>query len=341
MSTSDAETTALLTSQPGLDRSESSPATVSHPTIFKHKYQSTQVSIPGAENIPKPESITGPESIPDSGKQKSNDNLDATDIESKSPYRYLNVKEMTELDQRNLKGRLTNEYFHITSSHSKLIQHVIQSLNDQNVTPKKLCTVLMNLNAFPVQKHTTAPKPLLADNLDKIREAEDVDEVFFILHSYGSFFDCHVIRHIVNSKLCTDEDRKELKKYEDELTSYCQRTIFECPHIESLDPKFHSFVMKVDDIVLDSLEMKAIDAFRVDLAKALGLEPHTLHLCSVEKGCVQLTFQIPPCVVDLVSPLSTEQQFALKKLGVLTLNCGDYVFDFSEIKVCAILILCD
>lgn len=255
------------------------------------------------------------------------DHFGTADIKSKFSYKFLDLNKLTDLEQRDLKGRLTNDYMRITSKYSNLVQHVIQSLSDRMVSPKKLCMVLMNLSAFPVQKHEPAAKPLLEDNMDNIRNAEDVDDVFYILRSYGSFFDCHVVKHIVNSRLCTESDRKELEKYENELTRYCQRNIFEVPHIATMNPDFRKFVMKVDDVVLKSLEMKAIDAFRVKLAEACSLEPYTLHLCSVDKGCVQLIFQIPPCVVNLVFPLTTEQQLTLKKLGVIRLECGDYVID--------------
>ena len=83
--------------------------------------------------------------------------------------------------------------------------------------------------------------------------------------------------------------------------------------------------MKVDDVVLKSWEMKAIDAFRVKLAEACGLEGHTLRLCSVEMGCLELTFQVPPCVVDSLLPFTAEQKQRLKDLGVLKLTrsgCG-------------------
>ena len=324
MSTSDThdQIVAQHTSE-RLDRSDSSPAAVPINTITI-KRTSTQVNIPDFQ---------GDLMAKQNGQQNYDDLFDASSVELRSPYENLDFKKMTDDDQQSLMGRLTRDYKCITGSYSKLILYVIQSLKTQAVTPKQLSTVLMNLSAFPVQKHKPAALPLLTDNLETIRESENVDDVFYILRSYGSFFDCHVIKHIVHSSLCTDEDREELQKYENELDVYCRRSVFECPHIESLDPKFQSFVMKVDDVVLNSLEMKAIHAFRVELAEACGLEPHTLRLCSVEEGCLQLTFQIPPCVVDFVCPLTADQQLALKGLGVLKLVCGDYVFDSSQFKV--------
>lgn len=312
VSTSEAEMATFHTL--GLDRSESSPAAVSSATAVENS--STQVGTPECDPPAKPKS------------QETQDGLLDVSIDHITSYKFLDLKEMTDLEKRTLKGRLTNDYKRITDHYSKLNQHVILSLKKRAVSPKQLSGVLMNLSAFRVQKHDVSS--LLADRLDEIRDAESVDDVFYIWRPYGSFFDCHVIKHIVNSNLCTDSDREVLEKYQKDLDSYCQRSVFECPHIANPDPKFQTFVMKVDDVVLKSSEMKAIDAFRVELAEACGLEGHTLHLCSVEEGCLQLTFQIPPSVVDLLFPLTAEQKVALKGLGIMKLTCGDsWVHDFT------------
>ena len=266
---------------------------------------------PDSEQPPKPDQ--------ESPAHSSDVPLDSSQLEHKSSYKYLDLKGMSELEQRTLKGRLTNDYKRITCLYSNLNQHIIQSLKDRAISPKQLSRVLMNLSAFRVQK--SDHRPLLANDLDNIRDAEEVEDAFYILRSYGSFFDFHVVKHIVDSTLCTDDDREELEKYKDELDKYCRRSVFECPHIDNPDPKFQTFVMKVDDVVLKSWEMKALDAFRVELAEALGLEGHTLQLCSVEMGCLELTLQVPPCVVESLLPLTSEQKLTLKNLGVSKLTC--------------------
>ena len=236
-------------------------------------------------------------------------------------FKFLDVENMSEIEKNSLIGRLTNDYMRIAVHYSELNQHVIRSLKDRVVTPKQLSRVLMNFSAFRVQKGNV--KPLLAHHLDEIRNTEDIDDVFYILRSYGSFFDCHVLRHIVKSDLCTDDDRTELQKYEKELDVYCQRSVYECPHVANSDSQFSKFVLKVDDEVLKSFELKAVNAFRVKLAEAFDLEPHTLRLCSVEDGCIQLTFQIPHFVVDSIFPITAEQEEVLRGLGVTTLMCGE------------------
>ena len=69
--------------------------------------------------------------------------------------------------------------------------------------------------------------------------------------------------------------------------------------------------------------------FQAKIAMSLGLEVHTLIVCSVEAGCVKLTFQIPKFVAKAIFPLSSEVRYSLKLLGVLKVACGDFDYDFG------------
>ena len=254
-------------------------------------------------------------------------------------FPYLNTKSLTEDERRTLCGRLTNEYKRITGSYATLNQGIRNSLQMRCVTPSQLASVLMDLSAFPL-KIKDSSKPLLEDCLDKVEAAKSIHEVFKILRPYGSFFDCHIVKHIVNSELCTDEDRGKLHKYISELENYCQRNVFECPHFASSDAKFPKLMIKVDDLVSTNFTMKALDAFSADVAEILELSRHTLRVCSVDEGCIQLTYQIAQSVVDKIFPLTPKQEKALKSLGLSSLTCDQmWEYDLSasqaqKSKVC-------
>ena len=249
--------------------------------------------------------------------------------EQTATFEYLDVKNLTEIEKDTLIARLAIDYKNIVGQYSKLNQHIIQSLKERSIGTKELSMVLMYLHAFHVQRHNV--KPLLADCIDEI-ESKDIDGAFCILRSYGSFFDYFVLKHIVDSPLCTDGDKRELQEYENVLKDYCQRSIFECPSvINPTQGKYlQSFVLKVDESVFDSYEMKALNEFRVEVAGTFGLKAHTLFLSSVEKGCLQLTFQIPHFIVDILFPITTKQQLMLRNLGVARITCGDHDIDLQN-----------
>ena len=234
---------------------------------------------------------------------------------------------MSEDEKAQLKDQLSKAYEDITDQYNTLTMDIVSSLNDQGITPKELSFKLMNLNTFSTRS-TKLNFPLLQDKLDEIRQQETVEDAFFILRSYGSFFDCYILRHIVKH-LGTKSDKDKLAQYERELRKYCQRSIFECPRFSSSDSHHASLVMKVDEIVFESYSLNALDRFRVYSAQVLCLENHTLLLYTVEKGCVQLTFQVPQFAVEAIFSLSAEQRMNLKRLGVITLSCDHHSLDIA------------
>ena len=292
------------------------------------------VSTAAQRSISVGENMHPSTSDPHLEQQFSSDHSDDSDFEPKQynamekySYPCLNTNDMSESERSSLRGRLTNDYRRINSEYSRFCRSIRKSLRDREITPQELAEVLMELNAFSLRVHDQNMH-LLGARLDEIEKAESVNHVFKILHPYGSFFDCYIIKHVVHSHLCTDDDREKLKKYLEKLEEYCQRSIFECPHFATpeQDPKFRTLVMKMDDDISSSFTMKALEAFRDQLATALHLEGHTLHLCSVENGCFQLVFQIPDFVKAATFPLSSEQKKLLIKLNIKRVECDGNQF---------------
>ena len=84
--------------------------------------------------------------------------------------------------------------------------------------------------------------------------------------------------------------------------------------------------MKVDS-QYDNYTVTEIEEFRRKLIKLLRVSSQgILRLCQVDKGCVQLTFQMPLFVQQEIFPLSGEQERSLAAMGVVRLTCGEYQF---------------
>lgn len=252
-----------------------------------------------------------------------------------SDYPLLDAKQLTKDQKEELEARLTIEYENITDLYSELTEQIISSLVIRNVTPKDLAIVLMNLNAYTVVKDDNPKQPLLRDCLDKIREASSLNDAFYTLHPYGSFFDCHIISRIVNSNLCTNDDRDKLNQYTKRLDDYCKRNIFECPCLVNSDVDSDlpncKLALKVGNIVSSSFTGNALTKFQAKIAMSLGIEVHTLIVRSVEAGCVKLTFQIPRFVAEAIFPLPSEVISSLKLLGVMNVVCEGFAdYDLSS-----------
>ena len=88
--------------------------------------------------------------------------------------------------------------------------------------------------------------------------------------------------------------------------------------------------MKVDS-QYDNYTVEEIKGFCNKLSDVLQVSSQgVLRLCRVEKGCFQLTFQLPSFMQQEIFPLSREQKITLEAEGVIKLTCGEYRFPDDE-----------
>ena len=92
----------------------------------------------------------------------------------------------------------------------------------------------------------------------------------------------------------------------------------------------HADIFVKIDSRYENYTLAEIVDFSQELSNLLGLSSKgVLRLCWVQKGCFQLTFQIPLFVKEEIFPLSSEQERALAAEGVIRLTCGKYQFQVS------------
>ena len=198
------------------------------------------------------------------------------------------------------------------------------SLIYQEVPVKMLARVLRDLRAF---QPSECDSPLLRDRFDAIKAAEDIDDVFDILAEYVSFFSFHITEHIVEN-LGTKDDKKLLAEYKAELEEYCKRNIFECPSYSTPKLGVANLVMKVEGI--EKYNLKHLAELISHVSKVLSVSQHTLQLCSVEKGCVQLNFQTPHFVKESIFPLTAEQREAFAQRAIILVMCEGWTYKVSQ-----------
>ena len=143
-----------------------------------------------------------------------------------SSFPYLKESGLTPQQQEGLSIRLCVESEDIIRKFWRLHSRVYESLRQQNVPVDRLVAHLLLLDAFePVSK--SSQKPLLQTS-QELQNAESIEKVLCIIKDYFSFFNYHVIEHIVEG-LGTDQDRAELQNYKKEFDEYAKRRVYECP----------------------------------------------------------------------------------------------------------------
>ena len=277
-------------------------------------------------------SANGPSSSTQSEEtQNSLETGSLTPTSTSSSFPYLKVTGLTPEQLEGLRIRLCVESEDIVRKFGHLHSRVYESLCKRNVPVDKLVTHLLSLGAFdPV--HKDSQKPVLQTFFQELRNAGSIEDVLYIIREYISFFNYHVIEHIVN-ELGTDQDRVELQIYKEEFDEYSKRRVYECPpEYGSKSSADHvDLVVKVDS-VYEEFTVKELQKFQYRLSQIFCVAPQSvLRLCRVEEGCLQLIFQVPSFVQEEIFPLSSEQESALTAEGVIRLTCGDYQF---VAKVC-------
>ena len=175
---------------------------------------------------------------------------------------------------------------------------------------------------------------LLDEHREEIIRAESIVKIFIILSAYWNYLTYEVLEYII--KLYgTDDDKKRLKSYNEELQNFCQRRIFELPLPPSgssngtgnaSNQRQNTFSVKLN--VHEDITCKDVLRIRSRIAKILHVNMAALIIVRVDAGCVQLTFLIPKFIAQEIFPLSHEQTSALSKdASVIRLECGEYVFE--------------
>ena len=249
-----------------------------------------------------------------------------TPVPSTSSFPYLNLSGLTHEQQQELMGRLRFESREIMMRFQELVSATIKSLITRNVPLDELVSHVMTLGAFnPVFKESQVP--LFQYCFQRLESADTIPKIFLVLKDYFSFFNYDIIEHIIKV-LGTREDKANLQSYKNRFDQYAKRRIYECgPHFGPVSDTDHADVFVKVDSRYDNYTVEEIKGLCNKLSETLCVSSEgALRLCRVEKGCFQLTFQVPSFVQQEIFPLSEEQEKALLAVGVIMLRCGKYQF---------------
>lgn len=243
-----------------------------------------------------------------------------------SSFSYLNIEKLSSKARVALESKLLKDSDTIMLEFSDLNHYTINSIASR-VSVMELRARLSCLGTY---RPTRDQVPLLRDQLDEIERAKDVPRVFCILDKYYSFFNYIIIEKLI-AWFGTAEDKKRLETYTEHFKVFCKRRTFECPpHIfgHTIDKGKTDLVVKYEGSwdPNEGCSLENVLRLRNYLADILEVESETLYLCQIDKGCVELVFQVPFFVEDDIFPLSVDQEQSLAFVGVIRLTCGSYQF---------------
>ena len=181
-------------------------------------------------------------------------------IPSASSFPCLDFSRLTHEQQQELRSRLRVESEDIMIKFQHLFSTVYESLCAQSIPVDKLVTHLLSWGAFdPVIKGSE--KPVFQTFLKELQDAGSIEKVLWVIRDYFSFFNYHVIEHIV-SKLGTDQDKAELCNYKEEFDRYSKRRVYEClPVFGPVSGADHVELRLKIDSVYEQFTLEAVENF--------------------------------------------------------------------------------
>ena len=166
----------------------------------------------------------------------------------------------------------------------------------------------------------------------QLQNAISIEDVLLaIIKDYFSFFNYHVIEHIVD-KLGTDQNKDDLHNYKKDFDEYSKRRVYECPTVyEPTSSTDHADLVLKLDSMYEKFTVKELRKFEYRLSRTFFVTPQSvLHLrgvCCSSSRYPHLSrrryFHCPVSKRDLAAD------------GVIRLTCGDYQF---AAKVCIYLV---
>ena len=122
---------------------------------------------------------------------------------------------------------------------AKFERKIIQSLENVKVPLEQFKVFILSLKAFTDGKEA---KVLDQESIQEIKAAKNISEVFIALHKYISFFNYHIVKHIID-EFGEERDYILLQKYLEKFHRFCHRNIYEVP--SNLFPPISRFTAKV------------------------------------------------------------------------------------------------
>ena len=241
-------------------------------------------------------------------------------------FPYLNISLLNESDKNRLLHRLMDEALNMIEMFACLVCDSFKSLDIQNTPISDLVADTLTFG------QNRLPTPFLYSHVQELSAAISVRDVqtFLVMHNYISFFNYGILEKIIN-RFGMPEDITRLECYLTQFHAFCKRNVFEVsqsvmPNIsDSTGDSNDKFVVKVKENLWfghrqsthntqTSLTWEDLYAVQRHIAKVLELDPESLLLCDVVKGCVEVTYTFLTKLTITSSQLSELSSLGIKVL---------------------------
>ena len=234
--------------------------------------------------------------------------------------------------QYSYESKLIDDTEKIIYHFASLVKHTVESFaKNSKVVPRN--RIVVWIKQLEVIKPVAKASPLLGERVDDVSKAEDVEQLFFILSDYWSWYNNRLLEKLI-TEFGGRDDVERLRKYRDEFTAFLRQRLppsqdhfnFGTEHKKGRK----TVLIKVDEM-WEAISLGEIRGLHHNIAQILRIPPQVLYLSSVSKGCICLNFMVPSFMPVHLFPLSASQEKALAAAKAFRLECGEYVWQVCKI----------
>ena len=203
---------------------------------------------------------------------------------------YGNWDEKSTAEREHIKNRLFNENKIIREKFAFLTRRIIRSFKSSNVDVTEL-----KLFLFSFGVSDNIPTPVHGTLLPNFESATNLDSLFLILcRYYSSWLNIQLLEVIVKG-FGTEEDKKDMKAYEDELADYLKRSIYEIPS-KSYAPGHKNADLIFLYLLLPNNVLptgKDVEDITHNMSQLLGISDGILQFIGFKNCSILLKFGVP------------------------------------------------
>ena len=232
-------------------------------------------------------------------------------------------------------GHLFDEIHKLERKYDDLVDDVEDSLTKAGTDLSKVKKRIVRLPVFLKHSH---PKLLEKGSRKAIQSAEDINELFSVLHNeHWDFLNCELLCHIVD-RFGDPETKQSTEKYVEELRRFRTKTKLKdlirwtgTRYAKSLPIEKH-LVLKMGDEWRERT-LEDLEQFRIELSRRCFVNSYAMQFRKGEPGCIAVTFALPASV-DIAALCLQDLREFLKQHDVLRIMAnGSCIFDTTDPKV--------
>ena len=224
-------------------------------------------------------------------------------------------------EQEDLEAQISDLNKKIHRKFLKLDAELFKSLRRRITAADLVQTLMKHCMVHPTgSQHNVS---VLQEFTDALKAAKSIEEVFYIINPYYSYFNYELLQTIVEVH-GSPKDKEMMQQYLDDFSEYCKKV--PCVEFYGESPSSNlpkqtklKFKLKYE---MDLLKLEHIREIRRQIAKILKVRSSVLFLHSISDGCTEITFLIPKFLMEKLVNISDEERSTLhKEIKMISMEC--------------------